>query len=93
MVDPDRSASRGQYAWCYGLRAWSEQGYQSTKRAGWQWQRTHRTQPEQAARRWRAVAVATLWLLRVGGEAEETIPVSTASDVTALEADVHADRL
>ena len=31
-----------------------------------------------------AVAVATLWLLSVGGEAEETIPVSTVPDVTAL---------
>jgi hypothetical protein len=68
----------------YGLRAWIEQGFKITKRAGWQWQRTHMTKPERAARLWLAVAVATLWLLRVGGEAEETIPVSTVPDVTAL---------
>ena len=42
------------------------------------------TKPERAARLWLAVAVATLWLLRVGGEAEETIPASTVPDVTAL---------
>src|SRR2546429_9164992 len=42
------------------------------------------TKPERAARLWLAVAVATLWLLSVGGEAEETIPVSTVPDVTAL---------
>ena len=30
----------------YGLRAWIEQGFKITKRAGWQWQRTHMTQPE-----------------------------------------------
>src|SRR5881409_913715 len=53
-------------------------------RAGWPWQRTHMTKPERAARLWLAVAVATLWLLSVGGEAEETIPVSTVPDVTAL---------
>jgi hypothetical protein len=27
----------------YGLRAWTEQGFKITKRAGWQWQRTHMT--------------------------------------------------
>jgi Transposase DDE domain len=68
----------------YGLRAWIEQGFKITKRAGWQWQRTHMTKPDRAARLWLAVAVATLWLLSVGGEAEETIPLSTVPDVTAL---------
>jgi hypothetical protein len=32
--------------------------------------------PQRAARLWLAVAVATLWLLSVGGLAEETIPAS-----------------
>jgi hypothetical protein len=68
----------------YGLRAWIEQGFKITKRAGWQWQRTRMTKPERAARLWLAVAVATLWLLSVGGEAETTIPESTMPDVTAL---------
>ena len=68
----------------YGLRAWIEQGFKITKRAGWQWHRTHMTKPERAARLWLAVAVATLGLLSVGGEAEATIPASTVPDVTAL---------
>src|SRR6516165_7015256 len=42
------------------------------------------TQPDRAARLWLAVAVATLWLLRVGGEADAPIPASTVLDVTAL---------
>jgi len=42
------------------------------------------TKPDRAARLWLAVAVATLWLLRVGGAAEETIPARTVLDVTAL---------
>ena len=68
----------------YGLRAWIEQGCKSTKRAGWQWHAP--TGPSPTGRRacGCAVAVATLWLLSVGGEAEETIPVSTVPDVTAL---------
>jgi hypothetical protein len=60
-----------------GLRAWIEHGFKLTKRGGWQWQRTRMTDPHRAARRWLAVAVATLWLLSVGGEAETTIPVGT----------------
>ena len=66
----------------YGLRAWIEQGFKITKRAGWQWHRTRMSAPDRAARLWLAVAVATLWLLSVGGEADETIPTSTLLDVT-----------
>jgi hypothetical protein len=66
----------------YGLRAWIEQGFKLTKRAGWQWQRTRMTEPQRAARLWLAVAVATLWLLSVGGAAEETIPEGTLLDVS-----------
>jgi len=68
----------------YGVRAWIAQGLKITKRAGWQWQRTQMTKPERAARLWRAVAVATLWLLSVGGEADATVPASTVPDVTVL---------
>ena len=68
----------------YGLRAWIEQGFKITKRAGWQWHRTRMSAPDRAARLWLAVAVATLWLLSVGGEADETIPASTLLDVTGL---------
>lgn len=78
-LPPEASAA----CW-YGWRAWIEQGCTITKRAGWQWQRTHMTKPERAARLWLAVAVATLGLLSVGGEAEETIPASTVPDVTDL---------
>src|SRR4029434_8609007 len=42
----------------YGLRAWIEQGFKITKRAGWQWHRTRMSAPDRAAR---------LWLAGVGG--------------------------
>lgn len=72
----DLAPSAGAACW-YGLRAWIEQGFTITKRGGWQWQRTRMSDPHRAARLWLAVAVATLWLLSVGGMAEETIPAST----------------
>jgi Transposase DDE domain len=72
----DLAPSAGEACW-YGLRAWIEQGFKITKRGGWQWQRTRMTEPQRAARLWLAVAVATLWLLSVGGLAEDTLPEST----------------
>lgn len=70
-------------AWWYGLRAWIEQGFKITTRGGWQWQRTRLTEPQRAARLWLAVAVATLWLLSVGGAAEATIPEGTLLSLPA----------
>jgi hypothetical protein len=67
----------------YGRRAWIEQGFKVTKRAGWPWQRTRMTAPQRAARLWLAVAVATVWRLRVGGMADAAIPASTLLDVSA----------
>jgi hypothetical protein len=54
----------------YGLRSWIEQFFKDGKRGGWQWQRTRMTDPKRAERLWLAIAVATLWLVRVGGENE-----------------------
>jgi hypothetical protein len=72
----DLAPSAGQACW-YGLRAWIEQGFKITNRGGWQWQRTRMHDPQRAARLWLVVAVATLWLLSIGGLAEDTLPEST----------------
>ena len=77
----DLAPSAGEACW-YGLRAWIEQGFKMTKRGGWQWQRTRMRDPQRAARLWLAVAVATLWLLSVGGMAEDPLPVSTLLPLT-----------
>jgi len=74
--------SAGAACW-YGLRAWIEQGVKLTTRAGGPWQQTRRTAPQRAARLWLAVAVATLWLLSVGGEAADTILVGTLPTLPA----------
>jgi hypothetical protein len=76
LLVTDLAPEAGEACW-YGLRTWIEQGFKITKRGGWQWHRTRMTDPQRAARLWLAVAVATLWLLSVGGAAEEAIPEST----------------
>jgi len=61
----------------YGLRAWIEQGFKRIKRGGWQWQYTRMKDPARAERLWLAVAIATWWLLSVGGEADMALPEQT----------------
>jgi hypothetical protein len=83
LILTDLAPEASDAGW-YGLRAWIAPGFKLTKRAGWQWHRTRLSHPDRAARLWLAVAVATLWLLSVGGEADATIPASTLLDVTGL---------
>ena len=41
---------------------------------GWRWQNTRITDPQRATRHCLAIAVATLWVLSVGGEADASLP-------------------
>src|SRR5205085_2535639 len=72
-----------QVAW-YGMRSWIEGGFKDLKRGGWQWRQTKMTDPDRAARLWLAIAVATLWVVSVGGEAEATLPASSLDALPAL---------
>lgn len=66
----------------YGMRAWIEHGFRVTKRGGWQWHRTRMKDPARAERLWLAISIATIWLMSVGGEIDESIPESTIMDIT-----------
>jgi Transposase DDE domain len=59
-------ASVGWYAW----RSWIEQGFRDLKSDGWQLSRTRMTDPERVGRWWTAAALATLWVLESGQEAQ-----------------------
>ncbi len=74
LVVTDLPKQAADVAW-YGLRAWIECGYKDSKRGGWQWQATKMTSVERAERLWLVLAVATLWVVSVGCEAEEAMPV------------------
>ena len=83
LILTDLAPDASEAGW-YGMRAWIEQSFTLTKRAGGQWHRTRMTDPARAARLWLAVAVATLWLVSIGGAVDATIPEATLPDVTAL---------
>ena len=80
LILTDLAPEQADVCW-YSLRAWIECGFKDTKRGGWQWQQAKITDPEWAARLWLAIAVATLWVLSVGGESDANRPVSTLSEL------------
>jgi Transposase DDE domain len=63
---PAAAANPAWYAW----RMWIEHGFRVTKRGCWQWQQTRMTDPERAARLWAVLALATLWLVEIGGQGQ-----------------------
>lgn len=75
LIVTDLAAEEADAAW-YGLRSWIEAGFKDVKRGGWHWEQTKLQKPERIARHWLVMAVATLWVASVGGEAEATGPVS-----------------
>src|SRR5262249_3676043 len=76
LILTDLAPEASDAGW-YGLRAWIEQGFKITKRAGWQWHRTRMTDPARAARLWLAGAAAPVAVVGVGGGAGGTVSVST----------------
>jgi hypothetical protein len=76
LILTDLLPEQASVAW-YGLRSWIEDSFKDLKRDGWQWQNTRMADPTRAARLWLALAVATLWVVSVGGEADANLPASS----------------
>jgi hypothetical protein len=66
----------------YGMRAWIEHSFRVIKSGFWQWNRTKMEDPERASRYWLVISVGMIWVMSVGGEADESIPASTVPDIT-----------
>jgi hypothetical protein len=75
LIVTDLPPDAADVVW-YGLRTLIECGFKDVKRGGWHWEQTKMTDPDRAARLWLAIAVATLWVVSVGGMAEVTMPAS-----------------
>jgi hypothetical protein len=80
LILTDLGPQQADVAW-YGLRAWIECGFKDAKRGGWHWEQTKMRDPRRAERLWLAMAVATLWVVSVGCQAEATQPVSMLDDL------------
>ena len=80
LVMTDLAPNQADVCW-YSMRSWIETGFKHSKRAGWQWQSTKMTDPERATRLWLAIAVATLWVVSVGNQAEDLLPLAAFDDL------------
>lgn len=69
IIATDLPETQSQIAW-YRMRFWIEGGFKDQKRGGWQWHHTKMEDPRRAERVWLAMAVATVWVVSVGGQAE-----------------------
>jgi hypothetical protein len=76
LILTDLTPEQANVSW-YAWRAWIECSFKTAKRGAWQWQATHMTDPQRAAGLWLVLAVATLWSVSVGGEADATRPASS----------------
>ena len=83
LIVTDLAPQAADVAW-YGLRPMIECGFKDTKRGGWHWEQTKMTDPARATRLWLAITVATLWVVSVGGAAEETTSVSMVDELPSV---------
>jgi hypothetical protein len=74
LILTDLEPKQADALW-YGLRPSTECVYRDLKSDGWQWHNTRLLDPKRAERLWLAIAVSTLWMVILGGEAENLSPL------------------
>ncbi len=83
LVLTDLAPQSADVVW-YRMHSWIEAGFKDTKRGGWQWHQTKMTDPARASRLWLAIAVVTLWVVSVGGEADASMTCSESENLPEL---------
>ena len=76
LIITDNCPQQAQVCW-YGMLRWIECLFKDIKRGGLGWHHTKMDDPSRAERLWLAYAVATLFLVSVGGQAEANLPPSS----------------
>ena len=86
LIVTDLNPQQAQVCW-YGMRSWIECLFKDIKRGGFGWHHTKMDDPERAERLWLAIAVATLFLVSVGGQAEANLPPSSLPSLSEMTSD------
>ena len=69
IILTDLSAQEAQVRW-YGMRTWVETGFKDFKRGLWGWHHSKMRDASQVERLWLAMAVAQVWCVSLGCQAE-----------------------
>ena len=70
IVLTDLLPEQAEVGW-YGMRAWTETGYKDFKRGLWGWHHSKMQEAGRVERLWLALAVAQLWTVSLGCQAEQ----------------------
>src|SRR2546421_2889545 len=79
----DLSPEAANIAW-YGLRSWVECGFKDFKRGGFGWHHEKMQDAERVERLWLAMAVATVWIVSLGTQAESRLPAACPEKLPEL---------
>ena len=90
LIITDLTPQQAQICW-YGMRSWIECLFKDIKRGGFGWHHTKMTDPQRAERLWLALAVATLYLVSIGGQAEANLPVSSLPPLNEITSDADTE--
>jgi hypothetical protein len=80
----DLSGEHVRGCW-YGLRSWIERSFKCLKSAGWDCEGTRMSSPGRVERHWLALAVAMLWTVSAGGQAEAAEEANRGEGATEAE--------
>jgi hypothetical protein len=80
LIVTDLAAGSACALW-YAWRSWIEHGFRDLKSDGWQLPKTRMADPQRVARWWAAAALATLWVLESGQEAQRLAIPATRTHV------------
>lgn len=81
VVITDLPAAEATIAW-YALSAWIEAGFKDLKRGGWGWHHSKMREASRVERLWLAMAVAFVWTVAVGIQADSQHPVPCREHVS-----------
>lgn len=81
LIVTDLTPDQADILW-YGFRSWIECLFKDIKRGGFNWHLTRMRDPQRVERLWLAMAVATIWLVSVGGQADAQLTASSLDSLT-----------
>jgi hypothetical protein len=79
----DLAAKQAHIAW-YGMRAWIEAGFKDVKRGGIGWHHSKMQDAGRVERLWLAYAVALVWTVSLGSQAEQQMPAADLDHLPPL---------
>jgi len=90
LIITDLTPQQAEICW-YGMRSWIECLFKDMKRGGFGWHHTKMTDPQRAERLWLAIAIATLYLVSIGGQGDANLSISSLPPLNEMTSDADTE--